>query len=217
MVCHCSLPGATWPLASSGQALILCGSQWNAKSAATTSDHGGLQCTKGLGRLSMIYFGALYTFLNKDDDSMTDAVKEDFVRCMCCLKWLNDWRLIPLSVKMCKKTTCQITLDLIISHATYCTYCKLGKNFPSEPFLILQVNLGLAQSIYRWYLVGKLEYRLFCCDTLQVLITLCTRYFANPVFKAIVQTYYVNIFCEVDLQAKPIQQIVSETIWIVDF
>jgi len=56
------------------------------KIRATTSDHGGLQCTKGLGRLSMIYFGALYTFLNKDDDSMTDAVKEDFVRCMCCLK-----------------------------------------------------------------------------------------------------------------------------------
>lgn len=42
------------------------------------ASHGKLQCTKGLGRLSVIYFGTLYTFLNKDE--LTDSHKDDFSR-----------------------------------------------------------------------------------------------------------------------------------------
>ena len=158
------------------------------KIRASASEHGGLQCTKGLGRLSVIYFGALYTFLNKDNDSMTDAVKEDFARCMCCFLWLNDYWLIPLSVKLCKKMTCQITCDEMVSYATYCTYCK---------FVKLQVNLGLTQSIYRWYLVVMLEYRGFCCNTLQVLAhyalgILQTRY-SKPLCEHILRTYFAKL------------------------
>lgn len=40
--------------------------------------HWQLQCTKGLGRLSMILFGVFWTFLHKDD--MSDGVKADFCR-----------------------------------------------------------------------------------------------------------------------------------------
>ena len=43
-----------------------------------TSAHGGVQCTKGLGRLSVIQFGALWTFLHKDA-----LVLQDFRRCAC--------------------------------------------------------------------------------------------------------------------------------------
>lgn len=53
------------------------------KIRASSSSHGGLQCTKGLGRLSVILFGSLYTFLNKD--TMTDEVKKDFCRSACSL------------------------------------------------------------------------------------------------------------------------------------
>ena len=41
--------------------------------------HGSAQCTKGLGRLSVIYFGALYTFLKKD--ILSNEMKDDFCRC----------------------------------------------------------------------------------------------------------------------------------------
>lgn len=40
--------------------------------------HWQLQCTKGLGRLSMILFGVFWTFLHKDD--MSDGVQADFCR-----------------------------------------------------------------------------------------------------------------------------------------
>ena len=40
-----------------------------------------LQCTKGLGRLSMLYFGAMWSYLNKDQVQAQEDVKKDFVRC----------------------------------------------------------------------------------------------------------------------------------------
>ena len=39
-----------------------------------------LQCTKGLGRLSMLFFGVLWTYHNKDDVLINEEVKKDFVR-----------------------------------------------------------------------------------------------------------------------------------------
>ena len=35
-------------------------------------------CTKGLGRLSVLYFGVLWSFMNKE--LIVDKVNEDFVR-----------------------------------------------------------------------------------------------------------------------------------------
>lgn len=46
--------------------------------AREATKHGRLHCTKGLGRLSVIYFGALWTFLHKDE--MSDSSKHDFCR-----------------------------------------------------------------------------------------------------------------------------------------
>ena len=43
-------------------------------------EHGFFQCTKGLGRLSAIYFAVLWTFLHKDDLGDESTVG-DFVRC----------------------------------------------------------------------------------------------------------------------------------------
>ena len=37
-----------------------------------------LVCTKGLGRLSVLYFGVLWSFLNKE--LIVDKVKDDFLR-----------------------------------------------------------------------------------------------------------------------------------------
>lgn len=44
----------------------------------STSEFGSLQCTKGLGRLSVILYGALWTFLHKD--SLSEDVQKDFAR-----------------------------------------------------------------------------------------------------------------------------------------
>ena len=53
------------------------------------SEHGFFQCTKGLGRLSVIYFGVLWTFLHKDDVALCGESMGDFVR------W--GWRKVNMS------------------------------------------------------------------------------------------------------------------------
>lgn len=56
-------------------------------------DHVLVQCTKGLGRLSVILFGAYWTFLHKDD--LSDEMKEDFIR----LAWAYKLPVLDLMLK----------------------------------------------------------------------------------------------------------------------
>jgi hypothetical protein len=39
-----------------------------------------LECRKGLGRLSILYFGTMWSFMNKDGITHCEEVKADFAR-----------------------------------------------------------------------------------------------------------------------------------------
>ena len=53
-----------------------------------TASHWQLQCTKGLGRVSVILFGVFWTFLHKDE--VTDPMMADFRRrCWACFSLKN--------------------------------------------------------------------------------------------------------------------------------
>ena len=82
---------------------------------ASSSRHGQALCVKGLGRMSVIYFGCLWSFLNKD--KMSDEVKADFCRLGGCFHTLSPQEILRYiwGPKSCESTV-WITGELVPRH-----------------------------------------------------------------------------------------------------
>ena len=50
------------------------------RASRLTTSEASLDCKKGLGRLSALYFGVVWSFLNKDLVTGSEEVKDDFKR-----------------------------------------------------------------------------------------------------------------------------------------